>query len=431
MKQLFAILVVLTIVSYSNAQTQLYSYSFSIDTVSNFENSKDVLTSIEQVFDMRLKRISGNHMFDVKSEHNVSKADFKLLVAPLGYDVTSFEKGKTTTTVVDSKTNPGGTNCSSASIVCSNDSFEGTASDFGTQELFSSNRGCLTGEHQSSWYEINIASGGSLSMLIDPQNNNDDYDFAIWGPFTASTAAANCPPNSAPIRCSYSADLDLTGMQSSFYGQVSSAGCGFLWLYPCYGTVNVTDVSESSSGDSYVAPLNTNAGEIYIMVIDNFSNSGNPYQLTWGGSAVLDCTPVILPVELTDFSGVDKFGRNVLNWTTASEHQNDYFFLERSSDLKEWEMIGKVSGAGDSEVEQHYAFLDTEYSKGINYYRLSQVDYNGGIRKFKTISIDNTSSARTVLKVMDFTGREVSEDYTGPKIIVYSDGTTVRTIPVE
>lgn len=412
----------------SFAQDLVYSYSFSIDTVSNTDNSKDVLTGFSQVFDVRTKRITGKHSFYVESIVNASEEYFGLLLSSLGYQMTHFEKLKTRPDAVTEKTSPGGTDCGSASIVCSNDAFAGTATNYGVQELNASNEGCLYGENQSSWYYINVAIGGTLSMLIDPANNSDDYDFAIWGPFTTANAAANCPPVSNPIRCSYSSKTDLTGLQSSYYGQTSSFGCGFLGLFACYGTVTVSDNSESASGDSYVQPLNVNAGQIYILLVDNYSSSGYPYNLSWGGTAVLDCTPVILPVELVSFEGRHSEGHNMLTWITASEHNNDYFTLERSSDNQNWSLIGKVSGAGYSETEQQYTFDDTYYSEGVNYYRLSQVDFNGSTRYFESVYIDNSPVNKEIVKVIDMMGKEVREDYTGPRIILFSDGSTMRTI---
>src|SRR5690606_13884150 len=115
-----------------------------------------------------------------------------------------------------------------------------------------------------SWYYINIAVGGTLEMLSDPTNNSNDYDFAIWGPFTAANAWQNCPPTSMPTRCSYSSLDNLTGMQVGYF-----------------------DTSEDSGGDSFVSPLNTTDDQVYILLVDNWSSTGDPYQLSWGGTAVL------------------------------------------------------------------------------------------------------------------------------------------------
>src|SRR5690606_7671097 len=154
--------------------------------------------------------------------------------------------------------------------------------------------------------------GGNLTMTIDPSNNSDDYDFAIWGPFTDATAGANCPPVSNPIRCSYSGETNLTGMSSSGY---LDCFLGFI------GDCNAN--SEGAGGNSWVQQLNVSANQVYIMLVDNFSNSGQPYNLSWGGSAVLNCTPVVLPVELASFSASAGIRQNILQWETLTELNND------------------------------------------------------------------------------------------------------------
>jgi photosystem II stability/assembly factor-like uncharacterized protein len=86
----------------------------------------------------------------------------------------------------------------------------------------------------------------------------------------------------------------------------------------------------------------------------------------------------VLPVEWLSFEAkvVDN-QRIVLNWTTASEFENDYFSIERSADGKDFEIIGEVASLGAAVKEQGYEFTDDFPLLGDNYYRLKQVDRNG------------------------------------------------------
>ena len=79
------------------------------------------------------------------------------------------------------------TNCLGATTICSDNTFSGNSSGFGTQELNSSNDGCLSGEHQSSWYFFQATAAGTIEFTISPQNGTDDYDFAIWGPYPSTS----------------------------------------------------------------------------------------------------------------------------------------------------------------------------------------------------------------------------------------------------
>lgn len=85
-----------------------------------------------------------------------------------------------------------------------------------------------------------------------------------------------------------------------------------------------------------------------------------------------------LPVSMTTFN-VTKFNNQGinLNWQTASETNNAFFEIERSADVKVWETLARIDGKGTSNQSQNYTYLDQTPRKGINYYRLKQVDTDG------------------------------------------------------
>lgn len=93
-------------------------------------------------------------------------------------------------------------------------------------------------------------------------------------------------------------------------------------------------------------------------------------------ATVLITVSQALPVSLVDFYGNENDCQMVLNWLTESEQNNDYFEIEKSKDGRDFETIGKESGAGNSSTFQHYKFVDPIPSSG-NYYRLKQVDFDG------------------------------------------------------
>ncbi|MBP7450120.1 MAG: T9SS type A sorting domain-containing protein [Flavobacteriales bacterium] len=93
------------------------------------------------------------------------------------------------------------------------------------------------------------------------------------------------------------------------------------------------------------------------------------------GTTDLSATP--LPVELVVFNAEALAGSVHLNWTTASEQDNAYFTVERSTDLTTWEGTIEVPGAGTSHQPLSYAAIDRTPHPGTNYYRLRQTDHNG------------------------------------------------------
>ena len=94
-----------------------------------------------------------------------------------------------------------------------------------------------------------------------------------------------------------------------------------------------------------------------------------------------------LPVELVNFDG-RKTDRHIeLFWQTASETNNSHFHIQRSSDIRKWETIGKVYGKGTTLELQDYFFIDESPQKGINYYRLKQEDFDGKFEFSKIVSV--------------------------------------------
>lgn len=84
-----------------------------------------------------------------------------------------------------------------------------------------------------------------------------------------------------------------------------------------------------------------------------------------------------LPVELLFFDAKLNDRIVELTWQTASEHNNDYFSIERSQDGENFEVITLVPGAGNSTDLLSYLSKDLNPYLGTSYYRLKQTDYDG------------------------------------------------------
>ena len=110
------------------------------------------------------------------------------------------------------------------------------------------------------------------------------------------------------------------------------------------------------------------SGSITTAVVNSYS----PFTF---GSTEFEVNP--LPVEVVDFTGHQDGNAVVLEWTTLSEKDNDYFEIERSTDGENFVTLGRVEGAGNSTIRIEYSFADNEPVQGRAYYRLSQVDYDG------------------------------------------------------
>ncbi|MBL8002957.1 MAG: T9SS type A sorting domain-containing protein [Flavobacteriales bacterium] len=242
--------------------------------------------------------------------------------------------------------------CIGGRTICNAQDVNGSPTNTGlVADLNIQTRGCLSSnERQGMWYNFQIATGGTVAFTIAPDNTGDDYDFAVWGPF----AAFDCRSKSAPLRCSYSGLSGNTGLQ-----------------------VGAGDDSEDDLGNKWVNAINVNAGEVYLLYISNYSQSGLAFNLTWqlSNGATLDC--LVLPIELGGFEAQPIDQQVKLDWWTASETNNDLFVIERSADAMTFEAIGTVDGAGNSTSAIGYDWVDEDPLSGTSYYRLRQIDLDG------------------------------------------------------
>lgn len=155
--------------------------------------------------------------------------------------------------------------CSTALSVCGNSNI--TYSPTGIGAVNESLGGCMiTGEHNSIWYKLTIATSGTLTFNLVPNDPNADYDWAVYGPNVA------CGSLGAPIRCN----------AATVVGVGASTG------------LNMTSTILSAAGGSttpYCQYMDVVAGQTYYLYIDNWvgvgANTTAPFSLTWGGTATL------------------------------------------------------------------------------------------------------------------------------------------------
>lgn len=119
--------------------------------------------------------------------------------------------------------------------------------------------GCLeNGELNDVWYTVNVVSSGNLNFSINPNNNFDDYDWAV---FNLTNATCNSLNASNLVSCSYSGTPGSTG--------------------PTGGT-------SQTSADPFDSPFNAqipvSAGETYVINISNWSSTQNGYTLNFTNS---------------------------------------------------------------------------------------------------------------------------------------------------
>lgn len=96
-------------------------------------------------------------------------------------------------------------------------------------------------------------------------------------------------------------------------------------------------------------------------------------------------------IELLNFDGEKKAWGNLLNWSTASEFENDYFVLEVSTNGIEFEELARVEAKGNSNTANQYEYRDSELRTDA-YYRLITFDTQGNSEKSKVIFIGRSEN---------------------------------------
>jgi len=89
-----------------------------------------------------------------------------------------------------------------------------------------------------------------------------------------------------------------------------------------------------------------------------------------------------LPVVLSSFTAQCDNGAALIQWTTQSEINSDYFTVEKSSDGVHFVQVGNtIPGAGSTSLASNYSTIDPSPFEGQSYYKLLQTDIDGNVNE--------------------------------------------------
>ncbi len=161
---------------------------------------------------------------------------------------------------------------------------------------------------------------------------------------------------------------------------------------------NPSNPALTTGGDYTVS----SSGNQHTLVVNNVNpahNNTNYYAKavnSCGTTTSIAC--LALPIELVYFRARSTAEGVLLEWATATETNNDFFTIERSTDGQNFKPIVEIEGAGTTYFTREYDFLDKEalLLKGAEtlYYRLKQTDFDGAFSysDLVTVQIDGHSS---------------------------------------
>lgn len=230
---------------------------------------------------------------------------------------------------------------------------------------------------------------------------------------------------------SYTSEIRITGNGNATWnyntlGVINKTADGVLTTYTPAGGGNRT-----TTGDGYsdITLTLTGISQLAIDILCRVNANGEEWWLdNMSLIEIAPCTP--LPVTISSYKVVKKQTYNEITWRTETELNNDYFVLERSVDGVIWTDIGRLDGKGTTSEPTNYKVEDEEFKdNSLNYYMLRQTDFNGTIKYYGPIYINNTYDDEPYLiKTIDLTGRVVDENQHGIVIKIYSDGSYKKVV---
>lgn len=216
-------------------------------------------------------------------------------------------------------------------------------------------------------FEMNFSAGTSNVEIYTKSGTHVGFttNSAAWTligtALNVASAGVNVP-TSIPITVN---QLIPSGGTRAFYiTRTTLSG-------PTVAYTNGTAVGNVLASDANIT-LREGTGKEYP-----FSTDFTPRQFNGKVFYTLNPPCSILPIELSSFSLAQKGNAVNLNWTTATETNNDYFTIERSSDLQKFEALDQVPGSGNSYTSKSYQYTDKQPLNGLAYYRIKNTDKDG------------------------------------------------------
>ena len=266
---------------------------------------------------------------------------------------------------------------------------------------------------------VSIAAGMYHAFALDNTGKLWSWGYDNFGQL-GNNAALVDQPTPVAVSVAWGANI-ITAIAGGKYHSLARDNTGKVWSWGMddQGQLgnNAALVSQSTPVAVSVAwgantITNIAAGHYHSLARDNLGNLwswgfDNVGQLGNNAALVDQPTPVLvpsciiaLPIKLISFTADSYQDNSVLcNWVTASEINNDYFTLEKSTDAINFSPFAIVDGAGNSSQTLNYQYIDYELYRNLSYYRLKQTDFDGNFTYSQVISVVNQQINQSTLNV--------------------------------
>lgn len=189
-------------------------------------------------------------------------------------------------------------------------------------------------------------------------------------------------PNGITVNIPSGTDIDLSGGPITTI-TIQNGGTLFFNVFSILYLSANDAVSIASGGVVHFEPF---AGFVFFPTFNTYppiEDIGDP--TTINGPASIENGA--MPITLLYFEAEQSQNEILLEWSTASEENFDYFLIERSADGKKYEWLAEIKGAGWSRKILSYHYIDNFPLNGVSYYRLKAVDIDGTSEYFQAVMV--------------------------------------------
>jgi len=235
-----------------------------------------------------------------------------------------------------------------------------------------------------------ITAGGANGTTTSASMTEFVPNGATVGGVGINNASISATANYTPI-AKPNAGSDLAFCNTTFL-QADPVGAFLIgeWSYisgPA-GTFTINNVNDPNSDFTSTETIAT-----YSLLWTATNNLCQ--QLTDTIELTIDC--ILLPISMKSFYGKPYSSYVELFWSTTAEINNDFFTIERSADRENWEFVGQVSGAGNSNSISEYTLIDFNKVSSVVFYRLSQTNFDGVQKEVKVIKVSSENANSIVV----------------------------------
>lgn len=227
------------------------------------------------------------------------------------------------------------------------------------------------------------ANGGSASNT--PGGGNDGAGGGGAGGSIVLSVAGIRIQTGCPLTVSANGGNGGSVITSGAHGAGGGGGQGAIYL----SSASVTNLTLNTVGGT--------GGLTSTATGASRASTGTGTTNTGVNTGVISLGP--LPVELIYIKGIKMDNQNRIEWATASEENASHYELYRSVNGVDWFLFDTKMAAGNTKSKTVYYIMDEAPAPGLNYYRMKQVDRDGAYEWFKTVVLDNSSTAARLLHV--------------------------------